>query len=679
MNKNTVPFLFLIIGSLAAVLTVAAGAGSRYASLLASQEGHRKLATLAGIEESRILTVREIEPFSLDPHPLIRLRTAEVLGRIADPAGIPILVRLTGDSDPAVAETAVFALGLTGGREAIEPLGAALAGGGRNIKARALEALGRTRMPEAGKHIIPHLTSFHSSLRIEAALALAVLGDSISATACVKTLHDPDPQVIAAGVYTLGRIGVRNAGDRIAPLIFHERAEVRMRAVEAMGRLDVKAAVEPIGELIPDEDRFVTIKAAEALGRIGGSRSARILRALLTSPNSYIRSVALEGIASIKDKGSYDAVLPLIKDTSQMVRRAALRAAASCGREKAREHLLAAYREGTLIERAAALELLGGLSDPGDLALLVEVLATHEEQILRGAAATGLGRWQRHEELARPDATGGGTGRPLDALLEAAAGDDWVVASIALETLGKIGSTGIIPDLVHVYEVHNERIDSDRRLEAIRAIVSIGMAAGEGQCDTTVIFTFLARATRDPDPRLAREAADAAGELGITIEPVPAAEWRRGTLPWGEPALPLGERRIVITTGRGEIEVVLFGDDAPNIVMSILGLAFRGFYDGLTFHRVVPGFVIQGGCPRGDGWGDAGYFLRSQFNLHRYERGMVGMAHAGKDTPGSQIFITHTPQPHLNGRYTIVGKVVGGMDVVDRIEVGDTFNIRLID
>ncbi len=140
----------------------------------------------------------------------------------------------------------------------------------------------------------------------------------------------------------------------------------------------------------------------------------------------------------------------------------------------------------------------------------------------------------------------------------------------------------------------------------------------------------------------------------------------------------MGERGIRLTTERGDIDITLFGDDAPNIVKSVITLAEKGFYKGLTFHRVVPGFVIQGGCPRGDGWGDAGYFLRSQFNTHRYDRGIVGMAHGGKDTPGSQLFITQTAQPHLNGRYTIIGRVTRGMEVVDRIERGDEFSITVL-
>jgi cyclophilin family peptidyl-prolyl cis-trans isomerase len=101
-------------------------------------------------------------------------------------------------------------------------------------------------------------------------------------------------------------------------------------------------------------------------------------------------------------------------------------------------------------------------------------------------------------------------------------------------------------------------------------------------------------------------------------------------------------------------------------------LAEKGFYDGIRFHRVVPNFVAQAGCPIGNGWGGPGYEIRNEDSPLRYERGMVGMATAGKDSGGSQFFVTHSRQPHLDGRYTIFGKVIRGMDVVDSIEIEDT-------
>jgi len=100
-------------------------------------------------------------------------------------------------------------------------------------------------------------------------------------------------------------------------------------------------------------------------------------------------------------------------------------------------------------------------------------------------------------------------------------------------------------------------------------------------------------------------------------------------------------------------------------------LARRGFYDGLPFHRVVPGFVVQGGDPRGDGSGGPGYTLRCEIGQRFYGRGAVGMALAGKDTGGSQFFVAESPQPHLDGGYTIFGWVASGMDAVEKIRPGD--------
>jgi cyclophilin family peptidyl-prolyl cis-trans isomerase len=125
--------------------------------------------------------------------------------------------------------------------------------------------------------------------------------------------------------------------------------------------------------------------------------------------------------------------------------------------------------------------------------------------------------------------------------------------------------------------------------------------------------------------------------------------------------------------------IELDGRHAPNCCAIFLALIRQGFYDELIFHRVVPDFVIQGGDPRGDGWGGPGYTIRSEWSRLPYERGVVGIAHSGKDTGGSQFFVTHSPQPHLNGRYTVFGQVTDGMDVVDRIQPGDSFSLVIVE
>src|SRR5690606_11045699 len=100
-------------------------------------------------------------------------------------------------------------------------------------------------------------------------------------------------------------------------------------------------------------------------------------------------------------------------------------------------------------------------------------------------------------------------------------------------------------------------------------------------------------------------------------------------------------------------------------------LAQKNYFDNKSIHRVVPNFVIQGGCKRGDGWGSENYSIRSEFSMLRYKTGSVGLASTGKDTEGTQWFITHSATPHLDGRYTIFAEVVDGLPVVDYIEVGD--------
>ena len=145
---------------------------------------------------------------------------------------------------------------------------------------------------------------------------------------------------------------------------------------------------------------------------------------------------------------------------------------------------------------------------------------------------------------------------------------------------------------------------------------------------------------------------------------------------------------VHIETKKGEIVAEMFDKDAPNTVANFVGLAegtkeftdpktrqkaTRPFYDGLTFHRVVPDFVIQGGCPLGTGTGGPGYHIKCETagNPRKHQRGALSMAHAGRDTGGSQFFICHSAPGHLDGKHTVFGQVVKGIEVVDAIRAGD--------
>jgi len=134
-------------------------------------------------------------------------------------------------------------------------------------------------------------------------------------------------------------------------------------------------------------------------------------------------------------------------------------------------------------------------------------------------------------------------------------------------------------------------------------------------------------------------------------------------------------KKAEIHTDKGVMTVQFFEDDAPNTVANFVKLSKEGFYNGLTFHRVIPEFVIQGGCPRGDGSGGPGYTIKCELDGENqyHDRGVLSMAHAGRDTGGSQFFICHNRQntQHLDRNHTVFGKVIENVDIIDDIKQGD--------
>ncbi len=141
-------------------------------------------------------------------------------------------------------------------------------------------------------------------------------------------------------------------------------------------------------------------------------------------------------------------------------------------------------------------------------------------------------------------------------------------------------------------------------------------------------------------------------------------------------------KKTIMETNKGTIVLEMFEKDAPKTVANFEKLANSEYYDGLTFHRVLDNFVIQGGCPKGNGTGGPGYSIKCETkgNPHKHKTGTMSMAHAGKDTGGSQFFITHSPQPHLDGVHTVFGQVIEGMDVVNKIKPRDVMNkVRVVE
>ena len=138
---------------------------------------------------------------------------------------------------------------------------------------------------------------------------------------------------------------------------------------------------------------------------------------------------------------------------------------------------------------------------------------------------------------------------------------------------------------------------------------------------------------------------------------------------------------VIALAKGGEIRIDLYPDTAPKTVENFVTLAKKGFYDGLTFHRVEPGFVAQGGDPKGNGTGGPGYTIKAEFNQRKHVRGTMAMARANHpDSAGSQFYICFQPAPFLDGKYTVFGQVTSGMEHVDKIQIGDKMkSVRILD
>jgi cyclophilin family peptidyl-prolyl cis-trans isomerase len=233
---------------------------------------------------------------------------------------------------------------------------------------------------------------------------------------------------------------------------------------------------------------------------------------------------------------------------------------------------------------------------------------------------------------------------------------DALVIEAAAERAGELGLADVGPLLTAtLLRVHG--VDA---LEAQQALL-----AAAAKLHVTAMAAP-ARALLDAEPYALRQAAAHALAI-LDGKPVTA----RPPAPPRDPPPTLPPTVVRLETTRGRIRVRLFADDAPRTAGNFVQLVRRRFYDGLTFHRVVPGYVSQGGDPRGDGSGGPGYMIPCEINPRRYDQGVMGMALAGRDTGGSQFFFAHVPTPQLDGRYTAFGEIIEGLDVAVDLVEGD--------
>jgi cyclophilin family peptidyl-prolyl cis-trans isomerase len=254
-----------------------------------------------------------------------------------------------------------------------------------------------------------------------------------------------------------------------------------------------------------------------------------------------------------------------------------------------------------------------------------------------------------------------------DVLLQRLKAADFVMRAQAATHLGELKVAAAVPALIQAFEGSRGDVTYVARGAILTALNRI---------DPQMARPLLIEVLKDREWALRVRGLALLREQGATEPPASALGPAPGGRTveegeWQSLISPQFSPHAYIDTDRGTIEIELAIQDAPLTVSNFIALARKGFFNGVAVHRVVPDFVIQDGDPRGDGEGGPGYTIRDEINQRPYLRGTVGMALDWEDTGGSQFFITHSPQPHLDTRYTVFGHVVEGMDAVDRIQQWD--------
>ncbi len=610
-------------------------------------------ATILGLEDRREHNAEVVNAWVAHANPLHRLRIALALGRIGaiTKMGVPELTKLATDSDRRVREMTAFSLGEIGsGSEVLFTLAADSDAG---VAAEAVEALSKLA---ADKTLLPRYIAIADNASTEGVRARAVRylfrwDDDTASEAARRALSSTSSAVRQEGAYALARRLYAPALQELLLVMTDPNTLTRAYATTALGRIGDASAFNALRDALGDAHPWVRTNAAIAVGRLA-EKNRSVLNA-----NDLPRVFAT---AEDPDPGVRASMIDVLGYYSEM-------------NDTARDRLFQTFGNGTMWERElSAGAIAKHLPWPIASQVLVNLTPWQVVRALEATTAMPQGvqlrrQYATHADpLVRANVLSNIPDTSADAEIEiirAALTDADVI--VRANAYDRIGLTKEVPlDLLRE-AVERERSApmNDARLAAIAVIAKTDAAS-------------LQSLVSDPDPvvrRAAAEAVKAASYTPIVVTRTPEeyaeiVRWSR------EP------HTATIHMPRGKIELALLAQDAPMTAWNFAQLAKKKYFDNTSFMRVVPNFVIQGGDPRNDMNGGPGYAIRDEINLQKYTRGAVGMALSGPDTGGSQFFITHSPQPHLDGGYTIFGRVYDGMSgVVDQTERGDRVTTITID
>ena len=551
-----------------------------------------------------------------DASPVVRAAAARALGRIQNRGSVAALAGTLRDRIPSVRREAAFALGLIGDTTAAPALVARL-GSETDPAARVamVVALGYLGARQSGPALSTALRSPRAPERWAAALAVARARDSTLVPELSAAAKDARPDMRWRVAYALGRIGDPRGATALRTLARDPVEIVRYHAARALGDVADSASSPRLVALLGDPAWRVRVNAAHALGVLGAARDARSLRPLLDDRHAHVRWEVAISLGILRDAGAVSRLTSALRDSATGVVQAAAIALVKIQGEAAIPTIAPSLDLLPAFLRSGLMDALGELEGPASLEILLARARDDSDPPQAAGATSALGRRKGDRAAAIP---------VVRARLTA---KDYTVVCSAAEALGALGDSASIPAIRTLLSRRGTPDDADIRSAAKAALAALGQPADSTSADTPV----------------------------LRVERIPA-----------RPATS-----AVVRTERGVIRIALDAQAAPRTVENFARLARARYFDGLAYHRVVPNFVVQDGCPRGDGWGGPGYSIPCEYNDKSYSTGTVGMAIAGKDTGGSQWFITLSPQPRLEGRHTVFGEVVSGMDVVERLQPGD--------
>ena len=621
----------------------------------------------------------------------VRERAALAVGRVGNAESVPALSAMLKDAVPSVRAMAAFALGEVESVTAADVLVEIIKSNKERgeIRARALEALGKiaAALPSAQQARQRELGAvIREALEVEATQPANQLTILLGVTAALRSrpadvgptlakfLSSPDGRVRSDTANALARLRLKDGNEQLRTLLINDPdPNVRANAARVLGATeDVASAPMLLVRATSDADSRVRVSSIRALASFKDSIAVPVLFKRSIADTNEVLEIATTVGRLLAQKDDVDAINWLLKQ-SEKLNHTAPEIQVALVRINAPNYLSYLEQQPNPMNWRTASAMAAGL---GEVAALPDSVKGKPE--LSARAESLLRKLLAYESSGQaiPDVLRAlAAFKPKDlteVLIAHLKKPDVIVRGTAADLLGDLPPSDEIKNaLIAAWPSTKEDSLNDAALSILDALSK----QKNGLLKEPDLLTAPPLdALGSPDHLIRRRAVallnaatgrDSSIHIGIVQTKNTDAVYRRALARIGRKV------RAVVTTSKGSFTIELLPSEAPLTVDNFVQLAQRNYYQGVTIHRVVPNFVIQDGDPRGDGNGGPGYTIRCEINEVPYDRAVVGMALSGKDTGGSQWFVTHAPQPHLDGGYTVFGRVVAGMNVVDKIERGD--------